>query len=404
MTSDRQPRPAGAAFAVAPRPRRTEARETAARLAAVAVALVLVLAALPFGASGRAQDGEAGDADALVGEYAVTFTDEEIPITLVGGPSLAGDWVIVFAADGGYEVRRQDVGTVVTGVYEVDGQTVTVTDEGGVLSCAAPQAGGEPIETGTYTFEPSGSRLTLRVVEDGCATREYLFTTRPLGPFVACRTVALPLSAEPTDPDAAEGDDGSALDAIEEEVGGEDADGTDEGQAETPTAPAAEEDAPEFAAADATPDATPGAEATPQGGATPGTGATPISQASPAPPAEIGTDEDPEAAIDDLLGQMTACWATGDPALVLPLFSPQLLDELTGGGAASLQDVANQLLQIQTVPVTWERAGEIGLTDADETEAEAIVALRIGAEESFETLAFVLTDDGWRFVTFLGEA
>jgi hypothetical protein len=401
MTSDRPPRPAGAAFVMTPRSGRAEARAVAARLATVVVALVTILAALPFGAAGHAQDAE--DADALVGEYAVTFTDEEIPITLVGGPGLVGDWVVIFAADGSYEVRRQDVGTVVVGAYEVDGQTVTVTDEGGVLSCATPQAGGDPIETGTYTFEPSGDRLTLRVVEDGCATREYLFTTRPLGPFVACRTVAVPLSAEPADP-GAEGDDGSALDALEEEVGGEDANGPDEDQAETPTAPAEEEDAAESADEDATPAATPGAGATPEGDATPGTGATPVGEASPTPPAEIGTDEDPEAAIDDLLGQMTACWATGDPALVLPLFSPQLLDELTGGGAASLRDVADQLLQIQTVPITWERAGEVELTDEDETEAEAIVALRIGAEESFETLAFVLTDDGWRFVTFLGDA
>ncbi|CAA9537245.1 MAG: hypothetical protein AVDCRST_MAG49-437 [uncultured Thermomicrobiales bacterium] len=363
---------------------RRDAGALGARLAAIAVVAALVWSLVPLGGTGRAQDD--ADDNPLVGEYAATFTDEEIPLGLIGGPSLTGDWVIVFGTGGAYEVRRQDLGTVVTGSYAVDGQTVEVTDEGGVLSCANPQPNGLPAETGIYTFQITGGRLTLRAVEDGCATRAFLFTTRALAPFVACATVPLALSAEPAVPNA-EGEGSAALDEIEEEVGP--GAGGETAQDETP---AADED-------DDSPAASP--VASPAAG-TPGAGEA--GSATPAPAAAIGTDEDPEAAIDDLLSQLTACWATGDPARILPLFSPQLLDELTGGGSVSLREVADQLLAIQTVPITWERAGDIELTNDEESEAEAIVALRIGAEETFETLEFVLTDDGWRFVTFLAPA
>ncbi len=62
-----------------------------------------------------------------------------------------------------------------------------------------------------------------------------------------------------------------------------------------------------------------------------------------------------------------------------------------------------QLLPLQTVPITWERAGEVEISNDDGTEAEAIVSLSIGAEEEFATLQFARSDDGWRFVTFLPE-
>ncbi|MEJ7763666.1 MAG: nuclear transport factor 2 family protein, partial [Thermomicrobiales bacterium] len=118
----------------------------------------------------------------------------------------------------------------------------------------------------------------------------------------------------------------------------------------------------------------------------------------PAPtPAEIGISQDPEEAIVEVLAQLTACWATGDPALVLALFSEGFLSDATGDGAVSLDELANDIRQQQTTPIVWELAGEV---EVDDDEATAIVAATFDDQELLQTFLFELGDDGWRLGNF----
>lgn len=353
--------------------------QPALRFSLLAGAFLMLVSLLPWAAYGRQDDG----ASDLVGEYTVTIIEDDVPLNLIGGPGLVGDWKITFAPGGAYSIERMDLGTMVTGTYTVDGQTVTVTDEAGLLSCANPQPDGSSAPTATYSWELIGERLQLQAIEENCATRQLLFTTRSLAFFVACLTPS-------------EGVAGGR--EVEEALTEDETDVEDE------ATPAAERDpnAVLHGAAEATPAAD--EQATPAG-ATPtsGTpvGGTPVAEETVV--REIATQDDPAEAIDDLLSQMTACWATGDPLRVIPLFSPLLIENLTGGGAVEIEDLVLTLLPLQTVPITWERAGEVTLTNDEGTEAEAIVSLSIGGEEEFTTLQFVLTDEGWRFLTFLPE-
>jgi hypothetical protein len=339
---------------------------------------LMLISALPWAAYGR--QGETSD---LVGEYTVIISRDDIPLSLIGGPGLVGDWHIVFAPDGTYSASRLDLGSMVYGTYAVDGQTMTVTDEAGLLSCSNPQPNGAPALTATYSWELLGARLQLEAIEESCATREILFTTRALSIYVACLTPSLGATSGNAD-----------LPAARDEA---------EARAEESVTPAAARDP--NAIFPGVPEATPvpSDRATPTAG-TPASG-TPVS-GTPAPEeefVEIATQEDATEAIDELLAQMTACWATGDPVRVIPLFSPLLIEELTGGGAVEIADVVAALLPIQTLSITWERSGDVVFTNDDETEAEAVVTLTIECEEQFTTLRFLRTDEGWRFLTFLPE-
>jgi hypothetical protein len=122
--------------------------------------------------------------------------------------------------------------------------------------------------------------------------------------------------------------------------------------------------------------------------------ATPVAEERvTAIPAAIGTADDPEEAITEVIAQLNACWATGDPARVLPLFSESFVNDATGGGSASLEDLAAQLRQLQTATIMWELAGDI---EVDGDEAAAVVAATIGSEETLDTFTFVRENDAWR--------
>ncbi len=314
------------------------------------VSLVLVLGS-PFRVAGQA----GSDRDEIVGEYSVAITREDVPADLAGGPSLIGKWRIAFGEDGEYTVRRQDVGDLVTGTYEVEGDQITITDEGGILSCAGLPSSTGTAATATYVWDRVGDGLSLTPVEEGCAPRRLLLATRDLGAFVACLTDREGgTEADNTRP-AATPDPDDPLDALAEEVG----------RAATP-----DDD-----------DDTEDEEAT---------------QGEPDP-------DNPEAAIDELLSQLTACWASGDPANVLPLFSEDLRRDLVQalGPDSTEADLIDTLTPFLAVPVTWERAGDLEMQDEDR--ASAVVAVRIEAEEEFQTLEFVFEDGAWRLATFFAE-
>jgi hypothetical protein len=127
----------------------------------------------------------------LAGEFAVTIASEDVPPELVDGASLIGRWRITFTEDGAYLLGRQDVGPLVNGRFEIDGNRLTLDEETGVLSCSSGEDGNV---TANYEWHLTGDRLQLVAIEEPCAWRRLLLTTRTLSIFAACpppQTVSL---------------------------------------------------------------------------------------------------------------------------------------------------------------------------------------------------------------------
>lgn len=152
-------------------------------LAFAIVASVLLLAGwVP--APAAAQDDER-----ITGVFTVSIGRNDLPTGLPGQAALLGLWTVTFNADGTYAVARQDVGTVVDGTFEIDGDQVTFNDWQGLLGCGGPTAS-DP--SATYRWDRNGETLDLEAIDDGCADRRVLLTTRPFGSFQACSTSPLP--------------------------------------------------------------------------------------------------------------------------------------------------------------------------------------------------------------------
>lgn len=212
--------------------------------------------------------GQTDTPDSPAGVYNLTVSRGDIPPEMAGGPELIGQWRIEFVPDGTYNLGRLDVGVIVSGSYEVEGATVTLVDEAGLLACGGGQD--EDLATATYAWELDNETLRLTPIEERCETRRLLLSTRSLGGFATCDTDASELSAVMPGSEA------------------------------SPSARRSAED-----------DATPAAS--PEGG---------DGQDSVAV----------ENAIDDLLAQASGCWATGDPTRFLPLHSEAVLNDLAAFG------------------------------------------------------------------------
>jgi hypothetical protein len=146
----------------------------------------LVMAVLVAGLwvpSGVAAQGED---EALAGEFAVTIAVEDVPPELTNGASLVGRWQIGFGADGTYTRGRQDVGELATGRFEIDGDRLSLIGEAGLLACPASGADVGAV----YEWELTAGQLRLVAIEEPCATRRLLLTTRILDTFVACPSPA----------------------------------------------------------------------------------------------------------------------------------------------------------------------------------------------------------------------
>lgn len=313
----------------------------------LAALLVVVFSALPV--IGKAQPAD----DGVAGVWSASVADSDVPTDLGSGPSLIGRWRIEFREDGSYAGIREDVGQVVGGTWAVEGDTLTITDESGPSSCAQPQPGvidTVDATTGTYRWQRGEDQLTLEATSDACEARRLLLTVRPLTVYVPCTTESYPLDQDIATP------------LPEEEI-----------------------------------------EATLEGG-TPDAVASPVlPEASPV--VDTGVDEsgeapggtvDTEAAIDALLAELSACWATGDPSRVLPLFSDVFLERLvlSGPPGTTIVDVAALFQELQRAPVIFERSGEVE-TDGPRR-AEAEVTLRIGEEETTQQFDFVLEGGRWK--------
>jgi hypothetical protein len=291
------------------------------------IAGLLAWFAIPLSITG-AQESD------LVGAYAVNIVKDDVPEDVAYGPTVIGQWQISFNADGTYTMTRADVGELVSGTYEVDGDQVTLTDEAGLLSCADVAAANDQsgdVAVGVYDWKIEGDRLAMTPKDDGCATRKLILGTRELDHFVNCQT---PGGSE----QAAASPEASPVDTGESNLG---------------TLAVMQEDA------------------------------TPS-------PSSAG---DVQKGIDDLLAQLTACWATGDPARFLPLLTDDYAQSLLNAGQ-SQDDLIRDLATAMGVPITYQRAGDV--TIVDDTHATAIVRTSNGEQEQFVRFRFALVDGEWK--------
>ena len=321
--------------------------------------MVSIASALAVGLVLPGRWSSAQEPDALVGDYAVSIGSNDIPSDLASGSILVGRWHVAFQSDGSYYAERLDIGRVVGGLWEVDGETLTVTDEEGLVSCSNASAviGDQgDVSTGTYSVAVDEDILALTLGEDGCRTRAVLFGTRDFGQFVACLT------------NAPAGDGSPAADAEASPVANDD---LSEGRGEsndgglfdllTPTSGDDEEPSDDEPAGD---------------------------------DEETGDQTAVDGEIDALLGQMTACWQTQDAEQFLPLLTDDFREAFLGAGSEEEQRAEIEELMIQ--PLVWERAGDIDF-NSDEDEASVVVRLSIAGADQFLTYLFVLEDDGWHW-------
>ncbi len=162
------------------------------------LAVVLVIS-LVIPLASRAQDTSDPNGS-IVGTYTVVINVLDVPLDVANGPTLYGRWQIIFNSDGSYRTERADViGDMVTGTYEIEGDQLTVTDEAGLLSCAnASIVGSIPdAATGIYTWNRNDDRLSLVAVEDNCAGRRILFSTRQMTGYVPCAATPVQLDTPP---------------------------------------------------------------------------------------------------------------------------------------------------------------------------------------------------------------
>lgn len=272
----------------------------------------------------------AAPANSIEGQFAVSILYAQVPKDVSLGPSAIGRWRVTFGAGGAYSLDRLDVGTAVTGTYKVSGDTVTITDKGGILSCSS--SGNAAEASGTYTWKVKDGNLTLTPKSDDCALRRLILSTHTLTTYVECLTK--PLSAA------------------------------------------------------ATPAASPAAQAT-------------LSPNTQVLVPGVGTPKAGSASnqvIDQVLSQLTACWATGDPARILPLFSKNLLSQLEQQ-AGSLQQVIQILQPFTSLQLTWTRAGNVSTSGANT--ANAVVKVSTDSSQDFLRFTFVVENGQWRIDTFI---
>lgn len=151
-----------------------------------ALLLALSFATIPiFAGVGAAQERDQG----IVGDFSVTITKDQALPAVANSPMVVAAWHIAFNEDGSYLAERIDIGPMVEGSYTVDGDTVTITDESGTLSCTQASTSGDAtldVAVGVYTFKRDDKGLTLTPQNDGCALRVILLSSKELGPYTPC--------------------------------------------------------------------------------------------------------------------------------------------------------------------------------------------------------------------------
>lgn len=332
-------RPSFPLFGPIPRSRSAAPHPRAARLVGRLIVSVCVMTvSLILGPATLVQGQDnAAQATAPSGIYTVTISTDDVPPGLAGGPALIGQWTLTFNKDGTYVVARQDVGAIATGHFAINGATLTFDGWAGIIACGGedPASGGA-----SYGWQIDGDQLQLTPVQDTCAERQILLSTRAFGGYEPCTVAPLALMGEAAPPEATP-------------------------VANPPIAPAL-------------------AAATP----------TLAQDEGVASGADVG------AAIDTLLRQASGCWATQDPTRFLALHSQQVLTDLTTPvpGGETPDQVLSDLQMFMATPVTFERIGKV--TMIDPTHAWAYVEITFGGEPVPQRFNFALEDGAWLLDTF----
>lgn len=134
----------------------------------------------------------------IVGDFSVTISKDAALPSVANSPMVIAAWHIAFHENGSYLAERIDIGPMVQGSYTVDGDTVTITDESGTLSCTQPSTSGDAsldVAVGVYTFKRDNKGLTLTPQTDGCALRVILLSSFELGPYTPCPVAPAGLGA-----------------------------------------------------------------------------------------------------------------------------------------------------------------------------------------------------------------
>lgn len=83
--------------------------------------------------------------------------------------ALIGTWTIAFDDNGGYAIGKDNTVTAM-GLWQLNGNELTLTDTGGSLACTGDQA------TGTYAISYDGSTYAFTSIDDTCQGRMFLLT------------------------------------------------------------------------------------------------------------------------------------------------------------------------------------------------------------------------------------
>ena len=103
-----------------------------------------------------------------------------------------------------------------------------------------------------------------------------------------------------------------------------------------------------------------------------------------------------EEQIDRFLGELTACWATGDPDRFLPLLTNEYQPQFLSAGTDESEDASRQARALSTamgIEFTFTRAGDV--REVREGEATCIVRTVIGGQEALQRFRFLLVDGAW---------
>lgn len=328
-------------------------------LGAIALALLAGLLAAPFQVVSQAATND------LAGVWTTSIFGPQVPPELGSGANLIGRWKITLTANMTYTLAREDIGVAVEGTYKIDGNHVTFTDTSGFQSCATPQPGSvnaENAASGVYAWNRSGDTLTLKRSSDRCGLRSLLFTAGPLVPYVACTTAPYPL--------------GNSVQIIN--------------QTPAPAQPAASPAASPVASPVASPAASPiAALERPKATSQAGIGIPGANQ-------PLGKAVNTTDAVDGVLSQLSACWATGDPARVLPLFSATFLKELVSLGppGTTIDDVGRVFQQLMSTPARWKRVTKV--TMSGPLKASTVATMTIGTKVTYQKMDFVLEKGQWK--------
>jgi len=129
----------------------------------MAAALLLLAAFSHGGTAVRAQNFSGVTLTVNITSDDVTGLDPTVQVALIGS------WTIAFDDNGGYAVGKDNTVTA-AGLWQLNGNELTLTDVSGPLACSGDQA------TGTYAISYDGSTYAFTSIDDTCQGRMFLLT------------------------------------------------------------------------------------------------------------------------------------------------------------------------------------------------------------------------------------